>query len=94
MTDLATEQDLDRPIWGAEAIGREAGVFKGGEVDVRKSYHLLEAGFLPATKAGHQWTSTKRRLRRFFAGEADPSGWKPATPGSKNKSKAKRRAAS
>jgi len=85
MTD--TEQDLDAPLWGAEAIGREARAFtKTGEVDVRKTYHLLEEGFLPATKAGHQWISTRRRLRMFFAGETDPSGWKPAAPGSRNKS--------
>jgi hypothetical protein len=91
MTDLPTEQDLDAPIWGAEAIGREARVFtESGEVDVRKAYHCLEAGYWPATKVGIQWTSTKRRLRRFFAGEVDPN-WKPAPPGPRKKSEKPRR---
>jgi len=66
------EQDIDRPLWGAEAIGREAGVFDDdGNVDLRKSFYLLEKGYLPATKIGRQWTSTPARIRRAFAG--DPS---------------------
>jgi len=62
--------DLDRPIWGAEEIGREAGLIdENGIVDTRKAFYLLERGLLPATKVGRQWTSTPRRIRRVFAGE-------------------------
>jgi hypothetical protein len=62
--------DLDRPLWGAEPIGREAGLFdENGDVDLRKTYYLLERGYLPGTKIGRLWTSTPRRLRRRFAGE-------------------------
>jgi hypothetical protein len=63
--------DLDLPLWGAEAIGREANVLDGdGNVDLRKTFYLLENKLLPATKVGKKWTSTKRRIRRVFAGEA------------------------
>jgi hypothetical protein len=63
-------QNLDRPIWGAEAIGREAGlVDHDGNVDLRRTFYMLEKGYLPATKMGRLWTSTPRRLRRAFAGE-------------------------
>ncbi len=53
--------DLDAPIWGGRAIAAE----------IRKSpmatYHLLEAGRIPARKVGNQWVSTKRRLRELTA---------------------------
>jgi hypothetical protein len=65
------ETELDRPLWGAEEIGREAGLIDGdGKVDIRKAFYLLEKGHLPGTKIGRRWTSTPRRLRRLFAGEA------------------------
>jgi hypothetical protein len=68
MTD---EQDLDKPLWGAEPIGLEANILDDdGNVDIRKTYYLLEKGLLPGTKVGRQWVSTRRRLRRVFAGEA------------------------
>jgi hypothetical protein len=72
------ETDLDRPLWGAEAIGREAGLFKKEketgqtvidpktgepEVDIRRAFYLLESGLLPATKVGNQWSSTPRLVR-------------------------------
>ncbi len=67
MTDL----ELDTPIWGAEAIGRLAGVFKpDGTVDIRRTFYLLEADYLDADKVGRRWTSTPRRIRRQFAGDA------------------------
>jgi hypothetical protein len=63
--------DPDRPIWGAEAIGREAGLVDAdGNVDVRKTFYLLEKGLLPAVKVGRQWSTTPRRLRGVFAGKA------------------------
>jgi hypothetical protein len=66
-----SDNDLDRPLWGAEAIGREAGCLDdAGKVDLRKVFYLLERGLLPGTKVGRQWTSTPRRLRRLFTGES------------------------
>ena len=58
------DEGLDTPIWNAETIGREAGLFKDdGRVDLRRTHYMLEKGLLPATKAGRQWTSTRRRIR-------------------------------
>jgi hypothetical protein len=66
-----TSDDLDLPLWGAEAIGRVANVVdEDGTVNRRKVYNLLENQLLPATKVGKIWTSTKRRIRGVFAGEA------------------------
>jgi hypothetical protein len=68
---IGTDNDLDRPLWGAEAIAREANLLDdNGDVDTRKAFYLLEKGLLPATKIGRLWTSTPRRIRRVFAGEA------------------------
>ena len=40
-----SDENLDRPIYGAEAIGREAHLLDDkGDVDVRKAYHALERG--------------------------------------------------
>jgi hypothetical protein len=62
---------LDRPLWSAEAIGREANILNDdGNVDLRKVFYLLEKRLLPATKIGRQWASTPRRLQRLFAGES------------------------
>jgi hypothetical protein len=61
--------DLDRVLWGAEAIGREANVVDDdGQVKIRATYYLLEKGLLPANKIGGQWASTPRRIRARFAG--------------------------
>jgi hypothetical protein len=63
--------DLDRVLWGAEPIGREANVVDDdGNVDLRRTYYLLEKRYLPGDKKGRIWTSTPRRIRRAFAGEA------------------------
>jgi len=68
---MSENDDLDTPLWGAEAIGREAGIFDAhGSVDLRRTFYLLEKKLLPAMKVGRVWASTPRRLREFFAGEA------------------------
>ena len=70
MTHILSDENLDTPIWGAEAIGREAGcIDNDGNVDLRRTFYLLEKRLLPAVKVGRQWSSTRRRLRRFFSGE-------------------------
>jgi hypothetical protein len=62
--------DLDRPIYGAENIGREAGLLDDkGNVKLRPTYHALEQGFIDASKFGAQWVSTSRRIRRAFIGK-------------------------
>ena len=46
---MSTEQrkeDPDRPIWGVEAIAAAA------NLTPRQTYHALEKGYLPASKAG------------------------------------------
>jgi hypothetical protein len=55
--------DLDKPIWGAKAIGNEAGV------DERKAFYMLERGYLDGTKCGVLWVSTPRRIRRSLGSE-------------------------
>lgn len=59
MTNLNDMLDpLDRPIWGAEAIGRVIGR------NETETFHLLAKGLVDATKKGGRWTSTPRRLLR------------------------------
>jgi len=67
---MSTE-NLDRPIYTAEAIGRAAELLDDeGNVDLRKTYHALEHGYIDASKFGRTWVTTLRRIRRAFAGEA------------------------
>ena len=56
--------DLDRPIWGATEIGKVINRNK------RQTFHLLEAGLIDASKVGHNWTSTRRRLNRSLGIDA------------------------
>lgn len=56
-------EDLDRPIWGVKAIATEANLTE------RQAYHALEKGYLPASKSGRKWVTTRRRLRTLFDGE-------------------------
>jgi hypothetical protein len=63
---MPTEQakeNLDDPIWGVKAIASAA------KLTIRQTYHALEQGYLPASKAGRKWVTTKRRLRSLFDGE-------------------------
>ena len=66
-----THTDLDRPLYGAAAIGREAGILdEDGNVDLDKVYYYLANGYLSASKFGRQWLSTPRRIRSARTGEA------------------------
>ena len=58
MADNNPQDFLDRPLWGWRAIGQHIGKPR------RQTYHLLERGFIDASKVGYQWTSTPRRLNR------------------------------
>jgi hypothetical protein len=64
----------DDLLWGAQAIADELGV------DVRRAFYLLENNFIPATKTGATWTTTKTRLRRFFDGEMPAADDRPDAP--------------
>ena len=54
--------DLDKTLWGAAEIGAEI------NKTTSQTFHLLEAGHLPATKIGRQWATTRRRLRNRIDG--------------------------
>jgi hypothetical protein len=73
------DHDLDRPIWGADAIARAINRAP------RATYHLLENGHLDADRVGGRWVSTPRRLREQFAGTgkfaAAPDGAKAVLVG-------------
>ena len=62
--------DPDDAVHGAEAIGKVAGLFdEDGNVDLRRTYHALERGYIDASKFGRLWVSTRRRIRAAFAGD-------------------------
>jgi hypothetical protein len=63
MSDLP---DLDRPLYGVEAIGRAVGLSKS------RTYYCLEKGYIPASKIGKLWFTTPRRIRVFLDGDAAP----------------------
>jgi len=66
---MLPEDKLDTPLYGAEAIGRAAHLLnEDGDVDTRKTYYVLEKGYIDADKFGRQWVSTPRRIRRDFMG--------------------------
>jgi hypothetical protein len=53
----SSDDNLDRPLWGCKAIAEEI------NAPVRRTFHLLESGRLPAVKFGERWVSTPRKLR-------------------------------
>jgi hypothetical protein len=60
-------------LWGAFKIGEAANVRdENGEVDLSKTYYLLEKGLLDADKTGRIWTSTDERIARQFSGKSIP----------------------
>ena len=68
MTDQVTyDDDLDRPVYGAAAIGQIAGC-----KNERQAFHFLERGYIDASKAGPRiWVSTKRRILRVHHDKFD-----------------------
>lgn len=57
----AASEDL---LWGAEAIAAEIKRSRAA------TFHLLDAGALPAKKVGGRWCASRRRLLAFLTGEA------------------------
>jgi hypothetical protein len=63
MATKTRDEALDRPVWGAEAIGRIIGK------PARATYHLLEKGLIPAKKVGDSWVSSPRKLLAAIVGD-------------------------
>lgn len=63
LRDDETEELKDDLVWGGAAIAREIGRTE------RQTYHMLEAGQLPATKVGSLWVSSRRGLRTRLTGK-------------------------
>jgi hypothetical protein len=62
--------NLDRPLWGAEAIARELGLIEAGATEqdikrgLRQVFHQLERGYWDVDRVGRRYRTTPRRLRR------------------------------
>jgi hypothetical protein len=50
--------DLDAPVWGADAISKEIKRTK------QQTFRLAESGLIDVSKCGRLLVSTRRRLRR------------------------------
>jgi hypothetical protein len=50
-------------LWGADEIGRAIGK------PIRATFHLLEAGHLPARKIGGRWCASRRKLLEALIGD-------------------------
>lgn len=75
-------QNLDEVLWGATTIAVEANIVNDdGTPNLRRVYHLLERGYLDASKMGHLWFTTRRRLRRQFSGETASEKHQPENAG-------------
>jgi len=48
-------------VWGAAAIAKLIGQ------STRATYHMLEAGELPARQVGRRWVASRKALESFFA---------------------------
>ncbi len=51
-------------VWGAAAIARVIGQ------TTRATYHMLEAGELPARQVGRRWVASRKDLEQFFTNPA------------------------
>ena len=69
---MPLDVELDRPIYGAPAIGRAANLVDGkGKVELGKVYYALQRGFIDADKRGPKiWVTTLRRILTKHAGRA------------------------
>lgn len=72
MSDHSEDNYLDRPIWGAAAIAREAGLGEGEDAE-RRGFYVLQRGYIRARKVGNQWVTTARAIRDAVTPEAGSS---------------------
>jgi hypothetical protein len=61
----ASDDILDAPVWGADAIAEIVGRSK------RQVFHMLHSGHLDANHVGGRWVSTRRRLLKHIVGKRD-----------------------
>jgi hypothetical protein len=60
---MPTDNDLDTPIYGAEAIAVILNLIDDdGKPDIRRAYYVAEKGYIDVDKMGRILTSTPRRL--------------------------------
>jgi hypothetical protein len=70
MNPQSIDDDLDRPVYGAEAIALVLNLTdKHGNPDRRRAFYALEKGYADADKWGKIWVSTPRRLLRRLRGQ-------------------------
>ena len=55
---MSETSEMERPVWGAEAIGQVIGRNRN------QTFHLLVTGKLPATKVGDSWVAMPSELLR------------------------------
>ena len=67
---MSAENDLDAPLWGAEAIAPE--LHLNEKAFYHKADELMKLGAV--TKVGATYLSSRRRIRRFINGEVLPAG--------------------
>jgi hypothetical protein len=65
MSKKDSDSELDRPRWGVPAIAEVV------HLTVSQTYYALEKGFLPASKVGGKWVSTRRRLQAVYMNEQE-----------------------
>jgi hypothetical protein len=58
--NAAPDDKDDKFLWGAKAIAEEI------DAELRPTFHMLEQVYLPATKVGRVWMTSRSRLRQFF----------------------------
>ena len=64
MSDTMSDDNI---LWGAKRIGGFANIRdEHGNVEVPKTFRLLELGLLPGKKIGNRWVSTKEAIRDHF----------------------------
>ncbi|TPM34118.1 DNA-binding protein [Mesorhizobium sp. B2-2-2] len=63
MTTVSEPRSIDL-VWGAANIGKEI------NQKARQTFHMLEAGLLPAKKVGNRWVAERGKLRTFFTEDA------------------------
>lgn len=59
-----TDESLDL-AWGCRAIAKVIGRTE------RATFHMLEAGDLPARQVGQRWVASRKALEAFFAGKEE-----------------------
>lgn len=60
-------------LWGATAIAAAIGRSE------RSTFHLLEAGELPARKVAGRWCASRKKLHAHLAGDLDAAGAEAAS---------------